>query len=271
MTVFCQEPAPERVRPRRRAVVRPELRAGCCRSSCSTATRARGPAAPGSHPGRARALRRGERRRAPRASAADLVFTNHVLMGGPVGAAAGARFGSRRTAPSSSTRCAAAPSSSAGAESPRGADAVFVGSQHIRGCSRRSPATSTGLRGPAGRRHRRVRPQPRDEALEGSWPRRAAILRTRERRRAASGRGQRRAARGFFAARADRRLLREADREQGRTRSCSRPCARSMPGRSSSALATTVPSSNGWPRREPVSSRARSSTAISPICSRSPM
>jgi glycosyltransferase involved in cell wall biosynthesis len=64
---------------------------------------------------------------------ADLVFTNHVLLGGPVGAAAGARW--RVKAHGSELEYAMrgdAELSAWGAESLRGADAVYVGSEHIR-------------------------------------------------------------------------------------------------------------------------------------------
>ena len=82
------------VRPRRRAGRRARsCRAGCCRCSCSTAT-------PGSSRSCCRTSRAAERRAYVEANAAalrellpaDLVFTNHVLLGGPVGAATGAPF-----------------------------------------------------------------------------------------------------------------------------------------------------------------------------------
>jgi len=64
---------------------------------------------------------------------ADLVFTNHVLLGGPVGAASGARW--RVKAHGSELEYAMrgnAELSAWGAESLRSADAVYVGSEHIR-------------------------------------------------------------------------------------------------------------------------------------------
>ena len=64
---------------------------------------------------------------------ADLVFANHVLLGGPVAAASGARFAVKAHGSSSSTRCAAgAELERWGAEALARADAVFVGSAHIR-------------------------------------------------------------------------------------------------------------------------------------------
>jgi len=64
---------------------------------------------------------------------ADLVFTNHVLLGGPVGAAAGAPW--RVKAHGSELEYSMrgnAELSAWGAESLRSADAVYVGSGHIR-------------------------------------------------------------------------------------------------------------------------------------------
>ena len=99
---------------------------------------------------------------------ADLVFANHVLLGG-----AGRRGhrravrASRRTAPSSSTRCAATTELPAwGREALAGAEAVFVGSQHIR-------EVLEDVVGHVDRVHEvppgvdvdEFRPRPRDEAL----------------------------------------------------------------------------------------------------------
>jgi glycosyltransferase involved in cell wall biosynthesis len=64
---------------------------------------------------------------------ADLVFTNHVLLGGPVGAASGAPW--RVKAHGSELEYAMRGNSELsawGAESLRSADAVYVGSEHIR-------------------------------------------------------------------------------------------------------------------------------------------
>ena len=107
------------------------------------------------------ALRRRERRaRCASSLPADLVFTNHVLMGG-----AGRRrdaasaSASRRTAPSSSTRCAAGRSSRRwGRETLARAEASYVGSAHIREVLEEvvGPRRARG-RGAAGRRRRRVR------------------------------------------------------------------------------------------------------------------
>ena len=64
---------------------------------------------------------------------ADLVFTNHVLLGGPVGAASGARW--RVKAHGSELEYSMrgnAELSAWGAEALRDAEAVYVGSEHIR-------------------------------------------------------------------------------------------------------------------------------------------
>jgi len=65
--------------------------------------------------------------------AADLVFTNHVLMGGPVGAATGCRFRVKAHGSELEYSMRGRPwLESWGRESLVSADAVFVGSQHIR-------------------------------------------------------------------------------------------------------------------------------------------
>jgi glycosyltransferase involved in cell wall biosynthesis len=64
---------------------------------------------------------------------ADLVFTNHVLLGGPVGAASGARFAVKAHGSELEYSMRGKEELSAwGRESLAGAAAVFVGSDHIR-------------------------------------------------------------------------------------------------------------------------------------------
>ena len=77
-----------------------------------------------------------------------------------------------------------------------------------------------------------LRPRPRDEALAGLLAEaRARPAEPRQRGGAAPRRGQRRAAgRVPRGRRADRRLLRQADRATRASTSCSRRCARSTPG-----------------------------------------
>jgi glycosyltransferase involved in cell wall biosynthesis len=64
---------------------------------------------------------------------ADLVFANHVLLGGPVGAASGARFAVKAHGSELEYSMRGNPELEAwGRESLAAADAVFVGSEHIR-------------------------------------------------------------------------------------------------------------------------------------------
>jgi glycosyltransferase involved in cell wall biosynthesis len=64
---------------------------------------------------------------------ADLVFSNHVLLGGPVGAASGARYAVKAHGSELEYAMRGNPELQAwGRESLAGAGAVFVGSQHIR-------------------------------------------------------------------------------------------------------------------------------------------
>ena len=93
VTVVSQEPHPERydLGVARSACV--PTSAACCPCSCSTATRATRSGACRTAP--ARSSSAGWRRTPPSLRSllpADVVFTNHVLLGGPVGAAAGAPF-----------------------------------------------------------------------------------------------------------------------------------------------------------------------------------
>lgn len=98
---------------------------------------------------------------------ADLVFTNHVLMGGPVGAASGARYAVKAHGSELEYSMRGRPElARLGRESLAGAAAVFVGSAHVR-------AVLTNVCGPVGR-VREVppgvdidewRPRPRGEAL----------------------------------------------------------------------------------------------------------
>ena len=181
--------------------------------------RARGAAASGLHAARERDAYVEANAAALRALLpADLVFANHVLLGGAGRARRAARAtSSRRTARSSSTRCAAAPSSRAGAPSRSPAP---------RRCTS-APSTSARVLedvvGHVDRVHEvppgvdvdEFVPQEREAAL--------AALIDEARRDPADGderhpdRGNAERFAEFFASeRADGRLLREADREQGR-------------------------------------------------------
>jgi glycosyltransferase involved in cell wall biosynthesis len=64
---------------------------------------------------------------------ADLVFANHVLLGGPVGAAGGARYAVKAHGSELEYSMRGSPELQAwGREALAGAEAVFVGSEHIR-------------------------------------------------------------------------------------------------------------------------------------------
>ncbi len=134
VVVFCQDPAPERFDLGGAQVVRPEI----------------GPRLPvfvidryeGLEAVLLQDMPTAERDRYVELNAAalcehlpaDLVFANHVLMGGPVGAASGARFRVKAHGSELEYSMRGNPELEAlGAVSLRGADAVFVGSEHIRG------------------------------------------------------------------------------------------------------------------------------------------
>ena len=160
VTVVCQERHPERVRPRRRA--RRAARAAG-RAAAGVRARplrgARAAAAAGLHArASASATSRRTRPRCASSLPADLVFANHVLLGGPVGAASGAALrgqGARLRARVLDARAAGARGVGAGVARRRAA--VFVGSAHIRARARggRRPRRPRA-RGAAGRRRGRV-------------------------------------------------------------------------------------------------------------------
>ena len=89
---------------------------------------------------------------------ADVVFTNHVLLGGPVGAATGAPFAVKAHGSELEYSMRGNPELSAwGAEALAAARATFVGSEHIRTVLARGVRPHRErVRGPARRRHRRM-------------------------------------------------------------------------------------------------------------------
>jgi len=100
---------------------------------------------------------------------ADLVFTNHVLMGGPVGAATGARYAVKAHGSELEYSIRGRPElARLGRAGLAGAAAVYVGSGHIR-------SVLTEICGPVDRIRElppgvdtdRWRPQPREQALAG--------------------------------------------------------------------------------------------------------
>ena len=213
------------VRPRRRRNGPPRRGRASCRCSCSTGTRdtttcgasrtAREPSSSEWVEANAAAVRQ--------LLPADLVFTNHVLLGGPVGAASEAPFAVKAHGSELEYSMRGRPDlASWGAEALAEARATFVGSEHIRdgrrgrlrprpsvsSRCRRASTSSCGCPRSAARRSRQL-------ARRGG----ARPAEPRQRRRAAPGRRERRTARRVPRRRpAHRRLLRQADRAEGRRR-----------------------------------------------------
>ena len=153
---------------------------------------------------------------------ADLVFANHVVLGGPVAAASGARYAVKAHGSELEYSMRGNEGLSRwGRESLVGAEAVFVGSEHIRRVLEEvvGPRRPRARR-PAGRRRRRVRASASRRGL--ARPPRREPGRSAEpgqRKRAAARPGERGTARGVpRRRRADRPLLRQASSEQGRAR-----------------------------------------------------
>jgi glycosyltransferase involved in cell wall biosynthesis len=98
---------------------------------------------------------------------ADLVFTNHVLMGGPVGAATGARYAVKAHGSELEYSMRGRPElARLGRESLAGAAAVYVGSAHVRGVLTEICGPVERVREiPPGVDTDRWRPQPREQAL----------------------------------------------------------------------------------------------------------
>jgi glycosyltransferase involved in cell wall biosynthesis len=99
---------------------------------------------------------------------ADLVFANHVLLGGPVGAAAGATYAVKAHGSELEYSMRGNPELQAwGREALAGAAAVFVGSEHIRGVLEEVVGHVQHVHEvPPGVDVEEFRPRPRDEALE---------------------------------------------------------------------------------------------------------
>jgi glycosyltransferase involved in cell wall biosynthesis len=134
VVVFCQDPAPERFDLAGAEVVRPALDT---RLPVFVLDRYEG-----LEPVLLQEMPREERERYVDTNAAalrerlpaDLVFANHVLMGGPVAAATGARFAVKAHGSELEYSMRGNPElSESGASALREAGAVFVGSDHIRG------------------------------------------------------------------------------------------------------------------------------------------
>jgi glycosyltransferase involved in cell wall biosynthesis len=100
---------------------------------------------------------------------ADLVFANHVLLGGPVGAAAGATYAVKAHGSELEYSMRENPELQAwGREALAGAAAVFVGSEHIRAVLEEVVGHVERVHEvPPGVDVEDFRPRPRDEALQG--------------------------------------------------------------------------------------------------------
>ena len=100
---------------------------------------------------------------------ADLVFCNHVLLGGPVGAATGARYAVKAHGSELEYSIRGNPALAAwGREALVGTEAVFVGSAHIREVLEDVVGHVDDVHEvPPGVDIDEWRPRPRDEALEG--------------------------------------------------------------------------------------------------------
>ena len=145
VTVLCQDPHPERYDLGGAEVVRPDVGRLLPVFVLDRVRGLRGEAAAGLL---ARRARRAGSRRTPRRVRerlpADLVFCNHVLLGGPSGRRRARRTRSRRTARSSSTRCADGRSSRrGGARCSRARTRRSSARRTSARCSRRSAATSS--------------------------------------------------------------------------------------------------------------------------------
>ena len=263
--VFCQEPEPGAVRPRRREVVRPDAR-HALPVSCSTATRGSSRACSRTCPPRSASATSRERGRAARAACRPTSSSPTTsCWAGRSAARRARRSPSRRTAPSSSTRCAATPSSGVGGGVARARGAVFVGSSTSARCSRTSSGHVEHVHEvPPGVDVDEFVAEPRDEALaelldecradppnpgnanerlpdEGNAERLARVPRRR---------------------RADRPLLREAALQQGRS-PAARGAARARRAGGDRRLRRLPRASSSGSRRRGRCSPARSSTATS--------
>jgi glycosyltransferase involved in cell wall biosynthesis len=134
VTVVCQEPQPEAFDLAGAQVVRPELPGGLLPVFVVDRYA-------GLEPRLLEDFTPGERERYVEANAravrellpADLVFANHVVLGGPVGAATGARYAVKAHGSELEYAMRGNPELAAwGRESLAGAERVFVGSAHIR-------------------------------------------------------------------------------------------------------------------------------------------
>ncbi len=168
VVVVCQEPHPEAHDLGGARVVRPELPDGLLPTFVLDRYA-------GLHPKLLQDTTPDERRAYVAANAAavrdqlpaDLVFANHVLLGAPVAAAAGARFAVKAHGSELEYSMRGNPELEAwGREALAGAEAVFVGSEHIRSVLEEVVGhVDRVYEVPPGVDVEEFTPQPRDEAL----------------------------------------------------------------------------------------------------------
>ena len=135
VVVFCQEPHPERYDLGGARPCGPTSAAARCRSSSSTATRGSSRATSRISPGTSgRDFVERNAAAVREHLPADLLFTNHVLLGAPVGAAAGMPFAVKAHGSELEFSIRGNEELAGWArESLDEAEAVFAGSEHIRG------------------------------------------------------------------------------------------------------------------------------------------
>src|SRR4051794_8457830 len=170
VVVFCQEPHPEQFDLAGAEVVRPELPERLLPVFVLDRYE-------GLEPRLVQELGGDERARYVAANAAavverlpaDVVFANHVLPGGAVGAATGARYAVKAHGSELEYSMRGNPElESWGADVLKGAAAVFVGSAHIRKVLRDVTGHVERVHEvPPGVDVEKFRPRPRDEALDG--------------------------------------------------------------------------------------------------------
>jgi glycosyltransferase involved in cell wall biosynthesis len=168
VVVACQEPNPRGFELAGASVVRPELPDGLLPVFVLDRYE-------GLRPKLLQEWTEDEKRRYVEANAAtlrelggrDLLFANHVLMGGPVGAAAGGRFAVKAHGSELEYAMRGRPDLARwGREALGAAEATFVGSAHIRGVLEEVVGHVDGVHEvPPGVDVDEFRPQPRDEAL----------------------------------------------------------------------------------------------------------
>ena len=252
----------------------PSCRAACCRSSCIDRYA-------GLEPKLLQDFTDAEKRAYVEANAAalrellpaDLVFTNHVLMGGPVGAATGAPFRVKAHGSELEYSMRGRPELEAwGREALAHADATYVGSAHIREVLEDVVGhVDRVLRGAARRRRRRVHAAPARRGARGAargGARRPAEPRQREERLPDEGNAERLAA--FLAGDEPTVVYFGKLIEQKGVQVLLEAMQRHRRAARRRRLRPVPRDARGGRRRSARSSPARSSTGTSCTCCRSP-